>query len=256
MSMKSFLWYRKAAFFLLLPFAMISQAEGAFDESARIKLIKALAGSVVGINSTIIKSSDLMSQASYKGTGSGFLVDAAGHVATLRNIISDTHSIEVILRDGTTWPAMLKGEDSDTGIAVLEVQAPAQVIGGLQHVKFAGAGAVIPGRDVLVLGRTEGGEMLMAASGMVSCAARTMLTFRGDPSTSAVSIAGGSTLNLDLPAFAASSSCISMRGAITPRANIIDSSISSSGSTAAHPSTITIFSREHATTMSISELAS
>jgi S1-C subfamily serine protease len=182
MGVKLPVWYRKAALFLvLLSFVLISQAEGGLDESSRIKLIKALAGSVVGVNSIILKSSDLVSQKSYKGTGSGFIVDTAGHVATLRNIISDTHSIEVILRDGTTWPAILKGEDSDTGIAVLEVQAPAEVTGRLQHVKFAGAGTVIPGRDVLVLGRTEGGEMLMAASGMVSCAARTMLTFRGDP---------------------------------------------------------------------------
>lgn len=161
------------SFFLLL--LLLEPAYGITGDAARVRLIERLSSSVVGVNSVVLKSVDLMSVPGNKGTGSGFVMDSAGHVATLRHIISDRHSIEVILWDGTTWSAVLKGEDRETGIAVLAVQAPDKVLRSLQGVRFASA-PVLPGQDLLALGRTEGGEMLMAASGMVSCGPRTVVT--------------------------------------------------------------------------------
>lgn len=162
---------------LLIPFLLffIEPAHGITDETVRIRLIKKISSSVVGVNSAVLKSTDLISSLGNKGTGSGFVIDSSGHVATLGHVISDRHSIEVILWDGTTWPAVLKGEDRETGIIVLSVQAPDKVISSLPAVRFATA-SVVPGQDALALGRTEGGEMLMAASGMISCSPRTLLT--------------------------------------------------------------------------------
>ena len=162
-------------FFLLFT----ATAQGSLDEQARIRLIKKISASVVGVNSTVLQSRDLVSPMPEKGTGSGFVVDSSGHVATLSRVIADRHAVEVVLWDGTTWPAIFKGEDEETGIAVLTVQAPEKVIKSLPRVKFTSAKAVLPGQDVLALGRTEGGEMLMVASGMVSCGPRTLLTTGG-----------------------------------------------------------------------------
>ena len=165
--------------FPVLVFLLLSQAHGAMDEKARIRLIKTISPCVVGVNSTVLKGRDLVSPGPEKGTGSGFVVDSAGHVATLSRVIADRHAVEVVLWDGTTWPAIFMGDDAETGIAVLALQAPEKIIKSLPRVKFASVKAVLPGQDVLALGRTEGGEMLMAASGMVSCSQRTLMTTGG-----------------------------------------------------------------------------
>ena len=178
--MKVFLSLHLSSFLVpVLLFSLMAVAYGATDETARIRLIKTISASVVGVNSTVLKSRDLVSPRPENGTGSGFVVDAAGHVATLSRVIADRHAVEVVLWDGSTWPAIFRGEDAETGIAVLTVQAPEKIIKTLPRVKFASAKALMPGQDVLALGRTEGGEMLMAASGMVSCGPRTLLTTGG-----------------------------------------------------------------------------
>ncbi len=151
----------------------------AMDERTRIRLIKTLSSSVVGVNSTVLNAGDLVSPQADKGTGSGFVVDAQGHVATLSRVIADRHAVEVVLWDGTTWPAIFMGEDAETGIAVLSVQAPQKVVKALPLVQFASQRRLLIGQDVLALGRTEGGEMLMAASGMVGSGPRTLMTTEG-----------------------------------------------------------------------------
>ncbi len=176
--MKAFSVLCLVLFYVFSP-NFVTSAQGASDEKARILLIKKISASVVGVNSTVLESHDLVSPMPEKGTGSGFVVDSAGHVATLSRVIADRHAVEVVLWDGTTWPAIFKGEDEETGIAVLSVQAPEKIIKSLPRVKFTSAKAMFPGQDVLALGRTEGGEMLMVASGMVSCGPRTLLTTGG-----------------------------------------------------------------------------
>ncbi len=163
-------------FVFLLPLRAVAGA-GGLGEKERIRLIKVLSPSVVGVNSSVIRADDIASPVTDKGSGSGFVVDAAGYVVTLSKVISDRHAIEVVLWDGTTWPAIFRGEDEETSIAVLEIQAPDKVIRSLRPVKFSRS--AVAGQDVLALGRVQGGEMLMASESMVSCAPRTLLTTGG-----------------------------------------------------------------------------
>ena len=55
--------------------------------------------------------------------GSGFIVDSDGLVVTNNHVIENADSIEVVFEDGTRVPATLKGVDSKTDLALLEIKS-------------------------------------------------------------------------------------------------------------------------------------
>ncbi|MEZ5937793.1 MAG: Do family serine endopeptidase [Hyphomonadaceae bacterium] len=55
--------------------------------------------------------------------GSGFIIDAQGHVVTNNHVIEGADEIDVILSDGTVMPAKLVGRDTDTDLALLKVDS-------------------------------------------------------------------------------------------------------------------------------------
>ena len=58
-----------------------------------------------------------------EGAGSGFVVDADGHIVTNYHVVSDAEEIVVTLQDGTRLDAAVVGEDSQTDLALLKVEA-------------------------------------------------------------------------------------------------------------------------------------
>ena len=58
-----------------------------------------------------------------EGLGTGFLVSADGLVITNQHVIGGAEQIVVTLRDGRDFPARLLGEDDQTDIAVLKIDA-------------------------------------------------------------------------------------------------------------------------------------
>jgi serine protease Do len=62
-------------------------------------------------------------QAVRPGVGSGFIVRADGIIVTNAHVVSGARSINVAMRDGTTYPATLIGEDELNDLAVLRIQA-------------------------------------------------------------------------------------------------------------------------------------
>ncbi|MGQ9370265.1 DegQ family serine endoprotease, partial [Azospirillum sp. A39] len=55
--------------------------------------------------------------------GSGFVIDAGGHVVTNNHVVDDADSISVTLDDGTELPAKLVGRDPKTDLALLKVES-------------------------------------------------------------------------------------------------------------------------------------
>jgi serine protease Do len=55
--------------------------------------------------------------------GSGFVIDAQGHVVTNNHVIEGADEIDVILSDGTVLPATLVGADTDVDLALLKVSS-------------------------------------------------------------------------------------------------------------------------------------
>ena len=67
-----------------------------------------------------------------EGTGSGFVYDNDGHIVTNDHVISGADQVNVLLAGGTSLPATVIGYDSYYDLAVLHVDAPANVLTPLQ----------------------------------------------------------------------------------------------------------------------------
>ncbi|MEQ8935144.1 MAG: trypsin-like peptidase domain-containing protein, partial [Amphiplicatus sp.] len=65
--------------------------------------------------------------------GSGFFIDADGHVVTNNHVVEGADRIEIRFADGSTKTATLVGADPLTDLAVLKVDAPK----GQAYVQFA-----------------------------------------------------------------------------------------------------------------------
>ncbi len=56
------------------------------------------------------------------GQGSGVIITPEGHVLTCHHVIAEAEDIEVVLRDGTLYPARLVGSDPASDLAVLKIE--------------------------------------------------------------------------------------------------------------------------------------
>lgn len=121
------------------------------DEQHTVKLCKKLSRGVVNVTSTAVALDSYLYPVPHKGSGSGFILDYLGHVLTNYHVISDAHSIEVILSDGCKWPARLVGTDSETDLAILELRAPQKELESLAPMQLAATKLSI-GQKIFALG--------------------------------------------------------------------------------------------------------
>jgi len=83
--------------------------------------------------------------------GSGVIYDAEGHVVTNNHVVAQATQVSVQLRDGREAPAILVGTDSDTDLAVLQIQLddlPAIALGRSDRLRV--------GEPVLAIGNPLG----------------------------------------------------------------------------------------------------
>ncbi len=59
-----------------------------------------------------------------RGTGTGFLIDAAGHILTNHHVIEGAERLTVKLADGRSLRAEVVGSDPDTDIALIKIAGP------------------------------------------------------------------------------------------------------------------------------------
>jgi len=106
------------------------------------------------------------------GTGSGEIVDSAGHVLTNNHVIAAAASggsIDVIFNDGSRQRARLVGRDPQTDLAVLQVQQT----DGHRPIRFGSSHAVRVGQPVVALGAPLGLTSTVT-SGIVSARDRSV----------------------------------------------------------------------------------
>jgi len=110
------------------------------------------------------------------GTGSGVIWDTEGHVVTNFHVVDGASSLEVALHDGSTWPARFIGGEPRKDIAVLQIDAPKDLL----------AAAVLPpvgtglqvGQKVLAIGNPYGLDHTLTV-GVVSAIDREILGYGG-----------------------------------------------------------------------------
>lgn len=112
---------------------------------------------------------------SSEGTGSGFLIDTAGHVLTNNHVVANASEIDVILATGDTVPATLVGVDRENDLAVLKIDIAPELAVPLE---YGNSSDVRVGQTVVAIGNPFGLDRTLT-TGIISALGRRLQTSQG-----------------------------------------------------------------------------
>lgn len=154
------------------------QAERQFtpEEQTNISVYEAVNRSVVNINTkTTVSSGFFLLETPSEGAGSGIVIDTSGHILTNFHVVESAREIQVLLYDGSSHEATLVGVDPVTDVAVIRVQAPAEL---LAPVRFGTSHDLRVGQSVFAIGNPFGLERTLT-TGIISSLNRSLPTRAG-----------------------------------------------------------------------------
>jgi S1-C subfamily serine protease len=103
------------------------------DEQNSIEVYKTLSPGVAFINTTSYSQGFWGDIEEGKGSGSGSVIDAKGHILTNYHVVEGAQKLTVSLGGDKVYPAKLIGGDPDTDLAVIKIEPPATGLTVIQY---------------------------------------------------------------------------------------------------------------------------
>lgn len=159
--------------------AAVDETELTPRELRNIRVFRDVAPSVVYITNINLRR-DFFSLNVFevpRGSGSGFVWDAEGHVVTNFHVIQGGNRFAVVLQDQSEWDAKLVGFAENKDLAVLRIDAP---LSQLHPVRIGASSNLQVGQEVMAIGNPFGLDHTLTV-GVVSALGRELNSPGGLP---------------------------------------------------------------------------
>lgn len=154
------------------------------EERTNIMVYEKANRSVVHITTKSVRAELLVLEVPTEGAGSGSVLDKAGHVLTNFHVIEGSQEIRVTLASGETYDASVVGFDAPNDMAVLKIDAPAEL---LEPIQLGDSSKLRVGQMVYAIGNPFGLERTMT-TGIISSLNRSLPTRGGRTMRSIIQI--------------------------------------------------------------------
>lgn len=154
------------------PRAVTARGDIADDERATIEIFESAAPSVVYISTTAQPLSPWTRNLTEvrRGTGTGLVWDARGHILTNYHVIEDARSARVRLSDGRTYNARFVGASPEHDLAVLQIGVS---LARIEPIAIGTSADLRVGQKVFAIGNPFGFDYSLT-TGVVSALDRTI----------------------------------------------------------------------------------
>src|SRR5271170_6759570 len=149
-------------------------ADTSLDEigAENVRIYKQASPAVANIVTRTVQYDFFYNAVPVEGAGSGFVIDAAGHILTNYHVVQGAETIEVTLGDQSRYKATYIGADTRNDIALLKIDPNGKKIATLP---LGDSRNLLVGQRVLAIGNPFGFQSTLT-TGVVSSLGRTVQT--------------------------------------------------------------------------------
>ncbi|MDR3722128.1 MAG: trypsin-like peptidase domain-containing protein [Candidatus Acidoferrales bacterium] len=141
-------------------------------EAQNVRIYKQASPAVANIVTRAVQYDFFFNPVPVEGAGSGFVIDAAGHILTNYHVVQGAETIEVTLGDQTRYKAKYIGADTRNDIALIQIDPKGRKIATLP---LGDSRNLLVGQRVLAIGNPFGFQSTLT-TGVVSSLGRTVQT--------------------------------------------------------------------------------